>query len=94
VTVSVEALRESIRRVLREEMQGNQGSGHKSIEEMIACPDCFPKIRKLVLRKVGAEDKNLSHQCEKCGLGVDGKESASEDWDCPFCGHKYAKRRE
>ena len=68
--------------------------GHESIEEIVACPDCYPKARDLVLPKVWEETKNLDHECTECGLGVKGEESAKEEWKCKECGSKTARSRD
>ena len=66
---------------------------HQTIEEAVACPDCYPKVRDLVLPKVWEETKNLDYECTECGLGVKGEESEKEEWKCKECGNKYAKER-
>ena len=66
---------------------------HETIEELVACPDCYPKIEPLVLKKHWKQTKDLSHECTECGSRVKGEESEKEDWECKTCGNKYAKER-
>ena len=65
---------------------------HDTIADLLSCPDCGPKwypdMKKAVIER---EFKDADHECEECGLPVRGEESAKEDWECPGCGHKYAK---
>ena len=93
MSINLEELKRGIKAVIREELTREQNYGspeHETIEEAVACPNCFPKIKQLVLKKT----KNLDHECTECGLGVDGKESEPDDWKCPLCGNEYAQKRE
>lgn len=95
MSLSKDELREMMRGVVREvlkerETQNPPQKGHTTIEELIDCPDCYPKARNLVFQKL----RNADYECTECGLGVDGKESENEDWKCPQCGNEYAEERE
>lgn len=65
-----------------------QTKTHKSLEEMLACPDCFPDIRAKVIQKHRDNTKDEKSVCTRCGSGV------KEEWEnCPLCGGSDAKRR-
>lgn len=59
--------------------------GHETIEEILSCPNCYPKIRDGVLKKEHEERKNLDLECKECGLPVKREEPT-----CPSCGGKTA----
>lgn len=68
--------------------ESTDAKGHKTIEEQIACPDCYPKIREAVFKKHAEETQDSGWVCEGCGLGV------REEWEeCPNCKSKDAKER-
>lgn len=60
---------------------------HK-LEDLLTCPDCYPKIRKAVLDKEILSRKNKELECVNCGTGVDEDEP-----ECPTCGSKDARHR-
>lgn len=77
--------------------------GHQTLEDMLKCPNCYPKVRDAVLEKekpVLAQSirddltKGLKERikkdfvCTTCGTGVDRDES-----ECPTCHGKDARRR-
>ena len=63
-------------------------SGHETLEEIVDCPDCYPKIRSLVLQKHAKETKDSGIVCEECGIGV------KKEWEkCPNCGSKDAREK-
>lgn len=62
--------------------------GHKTIEEMLACPTCGPKLRDEVLKKEKEIRDKKPFVCSTCGNGVDKDEPT-----CPTCGGKHAKER-
>lgn len=68
--------------------ESHENKGHATIEELIACPDCYPKVRDSVLKKHREETKDSGLVCKECGLGV------KKEWEnCPSCGNKEAKER-
>ena len=66
-------------------------AGHESIEDLMNCKDCYPKAKAIVIER---EFKDADYECEECGLPVKGEQSAKQDWECPSCKHKYAKRKD
>jgi len=62
-----------------------------TLNEQIACPSCYPDIRKKVYDK---EFKNADAQCVGCGLLAKKEEAGKEDWECPNCGSKTAEARD
>jgi len=60
-----------------------------TLEDLINCPDCYPKIRNAVIKK---EFKDTTHICDntECALPVKGEESAKPEWKCPSCGGRFA----
>lgn len=66
------------------------------LEKKDSCPDCVKGLNdfgKEYMRNKLEGQKDLSHECVNCGLGVDGNKSASFDWKCPNCGELNAKER-
>lgn len=62
--------------------------GHETLEEMIDCPNCYPKVRDAVFQKELPSLKEAEHVCQDCGMPV--KLDADS---CLFCGGKDAKER-
>jgi hypothetical protein len=65
-----------------------EAPGHKTIEEMLACPDCYPKVRDGVVKKegfkppIGKRDRHEYEKiCKECGLRV-----KKDEKECPNCG--------
>lgn len=62
-------------------------AAHQTIEDQLACPDCYPKIRDAVVKKEGFQKplgKRDRHEyplmCKECGLRTKKGET------CPNCG--------
>lgn len=62
--------------------------GHETLEEMLDCPNCYPKVKAAVVKKEGFKTppgKRDRHEyplmCKECGLR--GKK---EEGKCPNCG--------
>ena len=90
--------KEEIRKIVKDELKPllpssetptkaeSSSPKHQTIEEAVACPDCYPKIRELVFKKHAEETKDSGLVCEGCGIGV------KKEWEnCPACGSKDAK---
>ena len=60
-----------------------------SLEELLECPDCYPKIKKAVLDKEVLSRKEKEFECDGCGTRVDESEES-----CPTCGGKDAHHRD
>lgn len=54
------------------------------------CPDCYPSVKKAIFQK---EFKDADAECDTCGLLTHIADAKKEDWECPNCGGKYAKRK-
>lgn len=61
-----------------------------TLEELLDCPECYPKVKRAVIEK---EFKGAEYECEECGLPVRKEESEKDDWKCANCGHDYARSR-
>ena len=63
---------------------------HKShtLENVLDCPDCYPKLRDRVFKKEAQNLKEAELVCEDCGLPVE-----ESDDECLWCGGKDAKRK-
>ena len=70
--------------------------GHKTIDEVAACPTCKPKllemlkpdVEKIVLQTQREKHKSMKHArlCTDCGEVLDGE----KEENCPNChGHNY-----
>ena len=59
-----------------------------SLEDLLSCPDCYPKLKKAVLDKEILSRKDLELECKDCGTGVNESEES-----CPTCGGKDATHR-
>ena len=67
------------------------------MEKGDSCPECvkgLDQFGKEYLRKTLDAQKDLSHECVNCGLGVDGKISEPESWKCANCGEGNARERD
>lgn len=65
---------------------------HATIEEQLACPDCYPKIRDAIVKKegfklsIGKRDPyEYPYHCKGCGLNV-----KKDEKECPSCGTSEA----
>lgn len=87
-----EKLKKAVDQLTKVDSPG-EASAHPvhTIEDLVNCPDCYPKIKSAVITK---EFKDADFKCEKCGLPVKGEESKKEDWNCPGCEHGFAKPKE
>ena len=64
-----------------------QPKGHQTPEEMAACPNCYPKVKPIVLKQYAEELKGQEVvQCKGCGLNVKKSEEK-----CPACGGTSAR---
>lgn len=106
-------MEEIVRKVLKESSppsspkeelhKHEEDGGHRTIDEILACPNCYPKIKENVLSKEKQglldavksdmtkgliERHKKEFECVNCGTGVDVNES-----ECPTCRGKDAKRR-
>jgi hypothetical protein len=62
---------------------------HKTLKEMLDCPDCFPDVRAQVIQRHRDNTKEEKLECVGCGSGV------KKEWEnCPICGNSKAKRRD
>jgi len=60
---------------------------HGSVEEILECKDCGPKVRQLVLKEYAEKLKGHAlSACEGCGLVV-----REEEEECPNCGSTKGK---
>lgn len=67
---------------------GAHKGGNHTLEELVDCPDCYPKIRSLVFKKHAEETKDSGVECEDCGTHV------KQEWEsCPTCGGKNSRSR-
>lgn len=59
----------------------------EDIERMLACPECFPKVKKHILARYANELKGKEVvKCKGCGLSVSKTEEK-----CPSCGGTSAE---
>ena len=58
------------------------------------CPGEEKKLETHYVKKFRDSRKELPFVCDRCGLGVEEKESEKEDWECPTCGNQYARQRD
>jgi hypothetical protein len=66
-----------------------QPKTHKTLKEMLDCPDCFPDVRAQVIQRHRDNTKDEKYECKGCGSGV------KEEWkNCPLCGSSSAKPRD
>lgn len=79
-----EATKENVPHSTTEEKK----EGHETIEDLINCPDCGPKARKLILEKLYKEHP-IKHpvKCRECGIPID-----QEEKECPNCGSTKGDR--
>lgn len=62
--------------------------GHKTIEEMVTCPECYPKLRDRILEKHRKDHEKSELECVGCGFGVE------KEWEkCPICGGDSARSK-
>lgn len=62
--------------------QTTSNNGHKSVAEMLDCPECGKEVRKQVLKEYGKSLKGEKIvKCKECGLPV-----REEEEKCPLCG--------
>lgn len=69
-----------------------ESQGYKTIEEMLECPNCYPKVRDGVAKKEGfkpsigkRDSKEYQYHCKGCGLNV-----KKDEKECPNCGSSEA----
>lgn len=59
-----------------------------SLDDLVDCPTCYPKIKDIVLKKEREEREKLDLECVDCGKGV-----RETDPECPSCGGTEARNR-
>lgn len=62
---------------------------HASLKELLACPNCYPKVRDSVKAKEQERTKDAKALCVNCGQNV-----LETDEECFWCGGKEAKKKE
>lgn len=66
-----------------------------TLEELLACPDCMKEGEAKVLKHVVDKHfKDADFECVECGLPVKKEESGKEDWNCPGCEGKEARKKD
>lgn len=77
--------------------QGKQASeseskhevGHATLDDLLACPNCYPQVKKAVFKKETENLRSLDGQCLDCGLPVN-----LDDEECSWCGGKKARPKD
>lgn len=94
---TIQALQESIKESKKLDSHGKREVTESkppehpvhSLEELINCKDCGPKVKLAVWKQLKGKD----HRCvnEECHYPVSGEESEKDEWKCPGCGGKEAE---